>query len=153
MTKLGDINTTDIRDAIRLGCCTMGNVFNADDNDMPFFGAHVRPHPPALAWSEFHAESHIPGRHLNALLAAEGVAGVEIDEEVIEKHTRATFFSYSGPVPLPLNREKPGDAPIRLISHNVREGFHALHALVRYRDCNRARELAESSIDTILTYK
>ncbi|MDE0042945.1 MAG: hypothetical protein OXT74_12980 [Candidatus Poribacteria bacterium] len=150
MPKLKDINTTDIRDAIRLACRTMGNVFNADDNDMPFFGAHVRPVPPALAWSEFHAESHIPGRHLNALLAAEGVAGVEIDEEVIEKHTRAAFLTYSGPVPLPLNRETPGSAPIRLISHNVREGFHALHALVRYRDCNRARELAEGSIDTIL---
>ena len=40
--------------------------------------------------------------------------------------------------------------PIKLFSHNVREGFHALHALVRYRDCNRARELAEGSIATIL---
>ena len=108
MAKLKDINNTDIRDAIRLGCRTMGNVFNADDNDMPFFGAHLRPHPPALAWSEFHAESHIPGRHLNALLAAEGVAGVEIDEQAVEKHTRAAFLTYSGPVPLPLNRETTG---------------------------------------------
>lgn len=150
MPKLDDINTTDIRDAIRLGCRTMSSVFNADDNDLPFFGAHVRPHPPALAWSDFHAESHIPGRHLNALLAAESVVGVEIDERVIEKHTRAAFLSYSGPVPLPLNRETMDGAPIRLISHNVREGFHALHALLRYRNCERAKELAEGSIDTIL---
>lgn len=150
MPKLKDVNTNDIRDAIRLGCRTMGNVFNADDDDMPFFGAHVRPYPPALAWSEFHAESHIPGRHLNALLAAESVAGIEIDERAVEKHTRAAFLTYSGPAPLPLNRQTMGGAPIRLISHNVREGFHALHALVRYRDCNRARELAEGSINTIL---
>ena len=150
MPKLQDINTTDIRDAIRLGCQAMSNVFNADDNDMPFFGAYVRPVPPALAWSEFHAESHIPGRHLNALLAAESVTGVEIDEQAVEKHTRAAFLTYSGLVPLPLNRETTDGAPIRLISHNVREGFHALHALVRYRDCNRARELAEGSINTIL---
>ena len=150
MTTLKDINTTDIRDAIRLGCRTMSSVFNADDNGVPFFGAHVRPHPPALAWSAFHAEAHVPGRHLNALLAAEGVAGVEIDEQAVEKHTRAAFLSYSGPATLPLNRETMDGAPIRLISHNVREGFHALHALVRYRNCNRARELAERSIDTIL---
>ena len=110
----------------------------------------MRPHPPALAWSEFHSEAHVPGRHLNALLAAEGVAGVEIDEQPVEKHTRAAFLTYSGPVPLPLNRETMHGVPIRLISHNVREGFHALRALVRYRNCERARELAEGSIDTIL---
>ena len=150
MAKLKDINTTDIRDAIRLGCQAMSNVFNADDNDIPFFGAYVCPVPPALAWSDFHAESHVPGRHLNALLAAESVAGIEIDEQAVEKHTRAAFLTYSGAAPLPLNRETPSGAPIRLISHNVREGFHALHALVRYRGCHRARELAESSIDTIL---
>ena len=150
MPKLDDINTTDIRGAIRLGCRTMSSVFNADDNDIPFFGAHVRPHPPALAWSEFHAESQVPGRHLNALLAAESVAGVEIDEQAVEKHARAAFLSYSGAVPLPLNRETMGGLPVRLISHNVREGFHALHALVRYRNCERARELADGSITTIL---
>ncbi len=150
MPKLKNVNTTDIRDAIRLGCRTMSNVFNADDNDLPFFGAHVRPHPPALAWSDFHAEAQVPCRHLNALLAAESIAGVEIDEQVIEKHSRAAFFAYSSLVPLPLNRETMDGAPIRLISHNVREGFHALHALALYRNCERARELAEGSIDTIL---
>ena len=41
--KLSNINTTDITDAIRLGCRMMSNVFNADDNDMPFFGSEVRP--------------------------------------------------------------------------------------------------------------
>ena len=150
MTKLKDINATDIRDAIRLGCHTMSNVFNADDNDIPFFGAYVRPHPLALIWSDLHEEAQIPGRHLNALLAAESVAGVEIDEQVIEKHARAAFLAYSGPVPLPLNRETTNGAPIKLFSHNVREGFHALHALVRYCNCDRARKLAEASIATIL---
>ena len=150
MANLKDINTTDIRDAIRLGCRTMSNVFNADDNDVPFFGAYVRPHPPALVWSDLHEEAQIPGRHLNALLAAESIAGVEIDEQVIEKHARAAFFAYSGPMPLPLNRETMDGVPIKLFSHNVREGFHALHALVRYRDCNRGRELAEGSIAIIL---
>ena len=150
MPKLDDINATDIRDAIRLGCRTMSNVFNADDNDVPFFGAYVRPHPPALIWSDLHEEAQIPGRHLNALLAAESIAGVEIDEQVIEKHARAAYLAYSGPVPLPLNRETMDGAPIRLISHNVREGFHALHALVRYRNCEHSRELAEGSIATIL---
>ena len=75
---------------------------------------------------------------------------MEIDDQVIEKHARAAFLAYSGSVPLPLNRETTNGAPIKLFSHNVREGFHALHALVRYRNCEHSRELAEGSIATIL---
>ena len=36
--------------------------------------------------------------------------------------------------------------------HNLREGFHALYALAAYRDSERARELAEASIQVIFDY-
>ncbi len=36
MVKLKDVNTTDILDAIQLGCQTMCRCFNADDNDLPY---------------------------------------------------------------------------------------------------------------------
>ena len=65
--KLSNVNTTDIKAAIELGCRTMSNVFNADDNDIPFFGSEVLPNP-RLSFSNVHSESHVPGRHLNALL-------------------------------------------------------------------------------------
>ena len=147
--KVSNVNTTDIRSAIELGCRTMSNVFNADDNDIPFFGSEVLPNP-RLSFSNVHSESHVPGRHLNALLNAEDAAGVSISEEAVEKHAAAAFFSYSGPVPLPMNRDRV-DGPIENFNdHNVREGFHALYALVRYRNSDRARELAESSIEFIL---
>ena len=147
--KLSNVNSTDIKAAIELGCRTMANVFNADDNDIPFFGSEVLPNP-RLSFSNIHSESHVPGRHLNALLTAEDVAGVSISEEAVEKHAAAAFFSYSGPVPLPMNRDRV-DGPIENFNdHNVREGLHALYALVRYRDSDRARELAESSIEFIL---
>ena len=145
--KLRDVNTTDIGSAIRAGCRTMASVFNADDNDVPFFGSQVWPDP-HLAFSSVHDESHVPGRHLNALLTAESL-GFSIDEEAVEKHARAAFFSYGGPLPLPLNRERI-DGPLENFRpHNVREGFHALYALARFRDSQRAREVAEASIDTI----
>ena len=67
MARLEQVNTTDIADAIRLGCRTMQSVFNADDNQVPFFSSTVRPGA-ALKFSAFHGESHVPGRHLNALL-------------------------------------------------------------------------------------
>jgi len=43
MTRLNHVNTTNIRNATRLGCRTTYSVFNADDNDIPIFGSSVRP--------------------------------------------------------------------------------------------------------------
>src|SRR4029450_12957144 len=42
--------------------------------------------------------------------------------------------------------------PRRFLPHNVREGFHALYALTRYRQSERAQELAEQSIAAINQY-
>ena len=151
MGRLNNVNTTNILDAIRLGCRTMCNVFNADDNDVPFFGSRVRPEA-CLEFSWAHSEAHVPGRHLNALLNAEEAAGIALDEDCISKHTRAVFLSYSGPVPLPLNRDAIGGPLVHFLPHNIREGFHALYALAKYRDSARARELAEASIAAVFEY-
>ena len=151
MAKLHDVNTRDILDAIRLGCRTMASTFDADDNDIPFFGVTVRPEV-RLSFSAGGSEGHVPGRHLNALLNAEDAAGIRIDEDAVDKHTRAAFFSYSGAVPLPLNRTEIGGPLVIFIPHNIREGFHALYPLVKYRNSARARELAEASIAAIFEY-
>jgi len=145
---LKDVNTTDIVEAIRLGCQTMQSVFNADDNDIPFFSSAVRPEA-RLAFSGAHSESHIPGRHLNALLNAEAAAGIEIDESAINKHANAAYFSFSGSLPVPLNREKLDGPLVYYRTHNLREGVHALYALVAYRQDERAHELAERCIASI----
>ena len=143
--RLNDVNTTDLTDAIRLGCRMMCNVFNADDGDIPFFGSEVRPNP-QFGFSGAHTESHVPGRHLNALLNAEDAAGIAVPADAIDKHANAAFFSYGGPLALPLNRSRIG-GPLELFTtHNMREGFHALYPLVKYRGSERARELAERSI-------
>ena len=149
MVKLNDVNTTDILDAIRLGCRPMCSCFNADDNDLPYGGARVRPEA-RLGPDSW--EAHQPGRHLNALLNAEDAAGIEINEECIDKHTRAAFYSYGTGAPLPLHRVDDGAPPSALGQHDIREGFHALYALAKYRDSDRARELAESSIALIFKH-
>lgn len=148
MPRLSDINTTDLRRAIALGCHTMSSVFDADDNDVPFMGSRVWPEA-VLRFSWAHSESHVPGRHLNALLAAERLAGVRLDEDAVDKHARAAYFSYAGPVPLPLNRQTKDGPLVNFLVHNIREGFHALYALARHRDAARARALAEASIAEI----
>ena len=152
MTRLADVNTTDIRDAIRLGCQAMGNAFNSDDGDIPYGGASIRP----IAKLGGSSESHTPGRHLNALLNADDAAGIAIDESVIEKHTRAAMYSYSR-APLPLQRVRDPEGmgygePVELEDHDLREGFHALTALVRFRGSEKARVLAEDSIQAVLDY-
>ena len=149
MTRLTDVNVDDIADAIRLGCRTMCNVFNRDDHDIPFFESRVRPD----AWLRFHpmfSEAHVPGRHLNVLLTAQATLGVDVPEVCIAKHARAAFYAYSGPVPLPLNRPSLDGELRNFVPHNLREGFHALFALTRYRDSAQARALAESSIAAIM---
>jgi hypothetical protein len=150
--KLSDVNTTDIADAIRLGCQTMCSVFNKDDGDIPFFKSCVWPDA-YLAYEPYFTESHVPGRHLNALLVAEDVLQHSICESCIEKHANAAYFSYSGPIPFPLNRLKISDKnPSVFPVHNLREGFHALHALVKYRHSGKARQLAQQSIQAILKH-
>ena len=150
MAKLNDVNTHDLRAAIALGCQTMCSIFNADDNDIGFFGSRVYPEA-QLTFSAAHSECHIPGRHLNALLNAENAAGIQFDEASIDKHAYAAFFSYSGPTPLPLNRAQIDGPLINFHTHNIREGFHALYALAAYRNSNQALQLAAASIDTILS--
>ena len=134
--RVKNVNTTDIRSAVELGCRTMSSVFDRDDNDVPFFGSEVWPNA-QLSFFKFHSEAHVPGRHLNALLNAEDAFGIHVDESVIQKHARAAFLSYSGPIPLPLNRETIDGKPRLFHPHNIREGFHALYALVKFRKSER----------------
>ena len=151
MTRLQDVNTTDLTAAINLGCQAMQNVFNADDHDMPFFEANTWPYA-SMAFSPHLSECHVPGRHLNALLAAEAVTGVEIDPTAIERHRRAAFFSFSGPARLPLNRQEIDGPLVNFSPVNLREGLHALYALVRYRHDTEAQALAEAFFDEIHNY-
>jgi hypothetical protein len=148
-TRLRDVNTTDIPGAIALGCKTMSHVFNADDHDIPFFGSSIDENASGLWFNDSHSEAHIPGRHLNALLNAEDVLGLKMEKNVIEKHSAAAFYAYSGKIPMPLNRKKIGGELVNFLPHNIREGFHALYALVRFRNSKKARALAEQSIEFI----
>ncbi len=152
MKKVSNVNTTSIRDAIALGCRTMCSVFDADDNDTPFFYSHVWPPPARLSFYAPHSDTHVPGRHLNALLRAEDVVGMEVCEECIDKHARAAFRSLSGPVALPLNRPEKGADHTVFYVHNCRETFFALYALARYRNSEKALESARQFLAAIREY-
>ena len=121
MKRLQDVNTHDIASAVRLGCRTMQSTFDADDNNVPFFGSTAWPHA-ALWFSPDLSECHVPGRHLNALLMAEDVFGIEMDPAAIANHRRAAFFSFSGPLCLPINRQVVDGPLVNFSPVNLREG-------------------------------
>lgn len=133
-----------------MGCQVMQRVFNADDiHQTPFFAAYLYPEA-WLAFHTCHGESHVPGRHLNALLNAEDVLGLKLDESAVERLAATAYYSYSGAIPLPLNREEINGPLVNFAPHNLREGMHALVALVQFRDSEAARVLAEKSIAAVL---
>jgi hypothetical protein len=148
MVQMTDVNTTDIVDAIRLGCQSMAQVFNPEDGDLPYF--RVIAHPEA--YLDMPMPDHVPGRHINALLNAAEVAGIEVEEDVIDKHAAANYLSFGGPVALSLGREDC-KGPLKTFSaHHIREAFHALYPLVQYRNSERARKVAEACIDAVFEY-
>ena len=146
---VSDVNSTDIRAAIALGCRPMQCCFDADHDHVPLFYSRLWPKAD-LRFDEWGSDAHIPGRHLSALLHAEAVIGVPIEKQALAHHTAAAIRSYSGAVMLPLNCCEIGGPPVNFNPHNVREGFQALHALLRYRGSQQAAELARQSIRTIL---
>ncbi len=149
MTRLGNVNTVDVRDAVQLACQTMTRGFNRHDSNHPFFSAFIRP-AARLGWSGHYSDAHVPGRHLNALVAANEVMGVEIDGQAVRKHAAALFFSFSGEIPLPLNRATiAADKPTAFLAHNLREGFHGLYALLQWDEDGRAFSLTRRAIDFI----
>ena len=149
--QLAQVNTRDLRAAVELGCRTMCRVFNPEDNNIPYFSARVWPEP-RMWFSRAHSEAHVPGRHLNALLSAESALGLTIPEDAIEHHARAAFYSFSGPVPMPLNRQELGGALRNFYPHNIREGLHAMYALARFRGSEKARDVAVKCIAMMSKY-
>ncbi len=149
MTRLSNVNSTDLRDAVQLGCQTMTRAFNRHDVDRPFFSAFVRP-AARLVWSNHYSDAHVPGRHLNALVAAKTHLALEIDDEAVRKHADALYFSYGGEIPLPLNRAsiKAGEPDV-FLAHNLREGFHGLNALILANEDSHAFDLVRRSVDFV----
>ncbi len=147
--KLVDVNSTSIRAAIDLGCQAMSGLFNPDDHQVgaPYFWVNLRPST-SVSFNELFSDAQVPGKSLLGLLAAENI-GVRVDRTAVEHYSRVAFFSYSGPVALPLNRSAVDGKLANFAPVNVAHGFHALYALVAFRNSERAHELAEASIAAV----
>jgi hypothetical protein len=128
----------------------MSRTFNADDPEVgaPFFWINLRP-AIRMSFANSVSDAQVPGKCLLGLLTAERLLGVSVDPGVIDRYARVVFFSYGGPVALPLNRDAIGGKLVNFFPVNVAHGFHGLYALAAFKRSDRARELAESSIGAV----
>jgi hypothetical protein len=148
--KLADVNTTSLRAAAELGCQALSRFFNPDDREVgaPYFWINLRPSA-GMSFSAIFSDAQVPGKSLLGLLSAEKAFGVTVDPAVIDRYARVAFYSYGGPVALPLNRDAIGGKLVNFAPVNVAHGFHALYALTAFKQSDRAHALAESSITAV----
>ncbi|HUR32548.1 MAG TPA: hypothetical protein VM032_02055 [Vicinamibacterales bacterium] len=147
--KLTDVNTTSLRAGVELGCQALGHLFNPNDpQGAPYFWMNLRP-VTFMAFSDLFSDAQVPGKSLLGLLTAQKLVGVSVDPSVVERYARVAFFSYGGPVALPLNRHAVGGRLVNFGPVNVAHGFHALYALATYSRSDRAQALFEKSIGAV----
>ena len=147
---LADVNTTNIRSAVQLGCQAMSGMFNADDDEVgaPFFWINLRPFV-RMRFANIFSDAQVPGKSLLGLVTAEKRLGIRVDPAVIDQYARVLFYSYSGSVVLPVNRDAIGGKLVNFVPVNVAHGFHGLYALAAFKGSDRAREVAELSIAAV----
>jgi hypothetical protein len=150
--KLADVNTTSLRSAVEMGCQAMSRFFNADDPQLhaPYFWLNLRPNI-AMAYNDTFSDAQVPGKSLLGLLSAQKAFGVTVDPAVIEQYARVVSYSYTGAVPLPMNRGTIGGKPVIFAPVNVAHGLHGLYALAAFQQSDWAHDLAESSIASVLS--
>jgi len=145
---LSDVNATSLTDAIAAGCHPIANAFDPADHDSTYFVAFARPRP-SFGFFGIFAEN-VAGVKLNALLAAQSALGSRIADDAFPKLRRAVFTSLSGPVMLPLHREKRGGPPVGFAAFNIHAALGALTALIVHRGDERAHDAAERVVAAIL---
>ena len=144
------VNTTGLQLAILEGRNPMEGLLDPGHDNLPYF-SHVASGPhPRVGHNTSNSMAHVPGRFLNALLSAEDVVGMEVNESVVDNLTRWTYKAFDHPMGLSQTLDLETFKPVALSNlHNLRETCHALYALVKYRDDGKALELAKKQIETV----
>lgn len=153
--KYVSVNDHDLLLAIREGLRPMQSIADEAHDGLPYFGNDMAGFEPiGNTHDGFLSLSHVPGRWLDALLNAESLPGMSIDEAVIQRLTRWAHASVEDAgmgLPAQIDLET---FQIKKVSqlHNLREVMHAFTALYQYRSDRRACDLAKSVIGSVDRY-
>ena len=154
MKKTVEVNKRSLRLALEESLRPMQSFFDPTHGGLPFFGNVMVGEP----WGNTHHASfsmaHVPGRWLNALLNAQDVLGLAVDEAAIINLAHWALHSLTATqmgFPACMDVET-SECLNQTDLHNLREVMHALTALVRYRGDERAYELAVKLIEQVDRY-
>ncbi len=155
--KYVEVNRRDLRLALRESLRPMQTFLDPEHGWLPYFGNNMAGEEFGNRLDTGLSVSHVPGRWLNALLSAEDVLGREeaaLDEDVVNK---LAYWAHrcvaDSPVGLPPHIDLETLEMTKTVDlHNLRETMHALAALTRYRQDEKARALALRLIDTVDRY-
>lgn len=145
-------NATDLELAIREGCHPMQQLFDSRHR-LPYFQNVMQEDNSFNALNESLSLSHMPGRWLDALLAAEHAVGIRPDEAVIRRLADIAYMAMDHPMGLPRNLDMTTYGPANVSHlHNLRESMHAFAALYRHRGETRALDAAKRQIAAVNRY-
>lgn len=139
----------------------MQQMYDPLHDDLPYFFNHMAGSEPGNGHHESYSLSHIPGRWLNALLNAEDVLNLELRGQEVDNLAKWTYLAFSHPMGLsrsfPAQENRVADLttlrPVPVSDmHNLRETTHALYALSKYRQDQKAYDIAKRQIETIDRY-
>ena len=152
--KYVQVNTRDLRLAVREGMRPMTEFFDPRYDRLPFFGNEMT----GPAWGNSHHASfsmaHIPGRWLNALLNAGDVLHEGVLKQAVDDLSAWAFRAMDLPdIPFPGCLDMQSMQPRKQMDlHNLREQMHAMYALYRFRGNERARTMALEMIKAVNLY-
>ncbi len=145
-----EVNTNDLELAIREGCNPMQQMIDPNHDNLPYFSNCMSGPDPRNDHHASYSMAHVPGRWLNALLSAESVLDLKLNERVVDDLARWTHTAFSHEMGLPqgLNLKNFKTTPVTDL-HNLRETTHALYALASYRDDKEALKIVKRQIETV----
>lgn len=154
-SKYVSVNKRDLNLAIQEGLRPMHEFFDTEKMSLPFFGNNM------TAGKDFgnshhnsFSLSHIPGRWLAALLNAEEILNISVDELAIDNLRTWAYNSLEGAnILFPSCMDTKTMRYLHTTDlHNLREVMHAFYALIMFRRDSKAVELGTKLIDAVDTY-
>lgn len=139
----------DLQPSIIRGMEHMMNNFDNDREGLPWFDIRLRHNEPGyLEHFPCFDGAHVPGRCLDGLLYAESITGKPVPDAVIQIYRKFLFQSFQGEDRL--NGYMHPESKVRsIVFHNFREGLLALNALVRWRNDQEAKRIADRMLEAV----
>lgn len=142
--------SADLRQRLELATTYLGNMFDRDLKDEPFFHLTRREDGTAFAGHALEIGiPHVTGRAIDALFYTEEVLGRPVPKQTEEIYTRYLLACHDNEDHLPSYYD-PAQGGKRFVEfHSIREGLEGLTWLIKRRHSKVAAAYARGMLDTL----